>query len=207
MLSVIQADLESIDLHVDYELIEKFSQLVKEHQKWNKVFNLSAHRADRDVQIYQLIDSLTVHNHIKTGPCLDIGTGPGFPGLPLAMLFSTVEFTLLDASQKKLAFIRHIKAMFNLDNVVVTHSRVEDYQRTTLFPQIISRAFSRLDNLLGMCEPLLAEHGRVLAMKGRQIDTEVSEIKNLNRAYKITIHELPHVIDESRVLAIAELDK
>lgn len=201
---MLATELKLIGLEIDSQLIVKFEILVKEFIKWNKIHNLSGHRTKRLIEIYQIIDSLTVHQHINAGNCLDIGTGAGFPGLPLAMVFPDVQFTLLDCNQKKLAFASHMKSTLLLNNVTLVHARIEEFRSLILFDQVIARAFSRLRSIVRVSKPLLANQGRILAMKGLHVDLEVLEIEKSEEPCTIVVCNLPHVVDENRVLAVVE---
>ena len=204
MLSEIKADCEKIGLHVEHKIVVKFTKLIEEHIKWNEVFNISAHKSSQAVRIYQLIDSLTIHNYIRAGSCLDVGTGPGFPGLPLAILLPNTEFILLDSNKKKLAFAQHMISKLNLKNIRIEHTRIEKFQISYPINQIISRAFSDLNGILNVAESILDINGRILAMKGPQIENEIRRAKTRRPSLTVTVNKLPHVVDEQRILAVVE---
>ena len=121
------ADLKKLRIAPDERQINGLKAILKQHLEWNQVFNLSAHRTEKNVWIYQILDSLTPHKFIKDGHLLDIGTGPGFPGLPLALMYPNTHVTLLDSNEKKLAFARNIQSICELDNVTIVQKRIEQY--------------------------------------------------------------------------------
>jgi 16S rRNA (guanine527-N7)-methyltransferase len=196
--------LEAIGLNLAERKIAHLSQLAIEHLKWNQTFNISAFRDENAVATYQIIDSLSVYPFIELGSLLDVGTGPGFPGLPLAIVFPELQVTLLDSSDKKLAFARHMKAMLQLGNVTVVHQRIESFEPLKPYEQIISRAFTDLSGMISVTLRLLSEQGQILAMKGARIDAEIADAAKTHRNCRIDVHKVPHVVDEHRVLAVVK---
>lgn len=196
--------LGAIGLNLAEHKIGQLSQLAIEHLKWNQTFNISAFRDDDAVAVYQIIDSLSVHAFIGQGPLLDVGTGPGFPGLPLAIVFPELSVTLLDSSDKKLAFARQMKAVLQLRNVTVVHQRIESFDPLMPYEQIISRAFTDLSGMISATLPLLSKQGQILAMKGARIDAEIADAAKTHQNCRIDVHKVPHVVDEHRVLAVVK---
>lgn len=194
-------DLTPLGCELTQTQCDALGFVLQSHLKWNAVHNISAHRTERDVMIYQLMDSLSVVDHIKPGDLLDVGTGPGFPGLPLAIACPDTEVTLLDANAKKLAFAHYIKSQLGLDNLKIVHQRIEQFVPSQGFSQIISRAFTQLDRMIGLTHHLLAADGAILAMKGARIDEEIECARAQYPGWQMTAHGLPHVIDEQRMLA------
>ena len=203
----LRADLEKLQIVPNERQINGLEIILKEHLKWNQVFNLSAHRTQRDVWIYQILDSLTPHQFIKSGSLLDIGTGPGFPGLPLALMCPDTHVTLLDSNEKKLAFARYVQSICELNNVTVIHKRVEAFQVETNFDQIISRAFTHLNGMIHCSLNLLSLKGEILAMKGARANSEMLEAEAEFEGCSMTLHKLPHVVDEQRTLVIVRQRK
>ena len=200
-------DLKKLRIAPDERQINGLKAILKQHLEWNQVFNLSAHRTEKNVWIYQILDSLTPHKFIKDGHLLDIGTGPGFPGLPLALMYPNTHVTLLDSNEKKLAFARNIQSICELDNVTIVQKRIEQYQIDTKFDQIISRAFTRLNGIIRCSLRLLSKDGEILAMKGAQIDNEILEAEAEFERCSMTSHKLPHVVDEQRMLVLVKQRK
>ena len=147
------------------------------------------------------------HQFIKTGNLLDIGTGPGFPGLPLALMCPDTHVTLLDSNRKKLAFARHVQSLCELDNVTVIHGRVEAFQPEIKFDQIISRAFTHLNGMIHCSLDLLSPNGEILAMKGARANSEILEAEAEFEGCSMTLHKLPHVVDEQRMLVLVRQRK
>ncbi|MDF1822606.1 MAG: 16S rRNA (guanine(527)-N(7))-methyltransferase RsmG [Alcanivoracaceae bacterium] len=142
--------------------------------KWNSAYNLTAVRDPRDMVARHLLDSLAIIEHLDHGDCLDVGTGPGIPGIPLAIARPEQAFTLLDSNGKKVRFVRQAVLELGLANVEVVQSRVEKYRNA--FPQVVSRAFASLEDMLVMAGHLVAPGGRLLAMKATVSDSEQAGI-------------------------------
>lgn len=150
--------------------------------KWNKAYNLTAVTNRREMIPRHLLDSLSIAPLLQSGESvLDVGTGAGLPGIPLAIALPEVAFTLLDALSKRTRFLLQVIAQLGLTNVQVHHGRVEQVgldalNRPSGFSVITSRAFTELGNMTGSCEHLLAEKGRFLAMKGHVEDRELDGV-------------------------------
>lgn len=151
--------------------------------KWNKTYNLSAIR-DLPSQVDRhLLDSLSVVPYIDAERIIDVGTGGGLPGIPLAIMFPEKSFTLLDSAGKKTRFLFQVKTQLGLDNVQVENRRVESFKPEPLFDAVISRAFASLKDMTDGCHHLLAEDGVFYAMKGLYPTDELSE---LEKNYKVS---------------------
>ena len=154
-------------------------QLLEGLYKWNKAYNLTAIKSPREGLKLHILDSLTLYSFIKEHKegcsVLDVGTGPGFPGLPLAIMFSDLQFSLLDSNSKKIRFIRQMAHQLSLTDVEPIHERVEQLKNRT-FELIVSRAFASINDMLTLTQPLLSNSGKWLAMKG---DVSQEELDNL----------------------------
>lgn len=144
---------------------------------WNERINLTSIDVDK-YHSHHLLDSLSVLMDIQGDTILDMGTGGGLPGVVLAIAQPEKNFTLLDARNKKIAFLRAVKTALPLVNIHPLHSRVEDHRPAQKYSTVITRAFAQIDKIFRLAEPILAQHGRIIAMKGR---LSVQEMKLLER--------------------------
>lgn len=145
--------------------------------KWNKTYNLTAIHEPERMLTHHILDSLALTPYVGSGALLDVGSGAGFPGIPLAIVRPDLSVTVLDASQKKCGFMQQVAIELKLANVSVVHARVETYQAPEKFMQIVSRAFSDLSEFVRLSGHLLAPGGVWLAMKGVQPDAEIAQLK------------------------------
>lgn len=196
---ILSKGAEEMSVFLQETHIENLLAYIREFEKWNKAYNLSAVRDIRQMVARHLLDSLSVVPFLQktqytTNHIMDIGTGGGLPGIPLAILFPNKKLTLLDSNGKKTRFLFHIKTLLKLNNVVIENRRVEDYKPEQKSNAVISRAFASLQDMTESCEHLLKEDGIFIAMKGVYPKDELELITN-----KITLLE-------SIKLQVAETD-
>ncbi len=145
-------------------------------QKWNKVHNLTAVRDPDEMVTLHLLDSLAVLPFIQAKTLLDVGSGAGLPGIPLAICLPELKVTVIDSSQKKASFMRQAKAELGIDNLEVLCGRVEEVRRDEKFDVVISRAFSDLCLFVNLTKHLCKATGAWLAMKGIFPEAELNEL-------------------------------
>ena len=161
----IEEGLGQLPFETDADLAEKCAVFIEQLVKWNNTYNLTAIRTADEMVTRHIMDSLAIAPYVKGTEIIDVGSGAGLPGIPLAIFYPDKNFVLLDSSGKKTRFITHATILLGLGNVEIIQSRVENYKEK-LFDHVICRAFTALSNLSGKLSHLLKEDGSVLAMKG-----------------------------------------
>ncbi len=155
---------------------ELLMEFVAELMNWNRVYNLTSVRKPTDIVTRHILDSLSILEHLRGDRILDVGTGAGLPGIPLAIACPEREFVLLDSSSKKLRFVQQTLGILKLDNVTLENARVDEYQPENLFDTIVCRAFSDLPDFYRNTSRLCNSGGCILAMKGVYPMTEVESL-------------------------------
>jgi 16S rRNA (guanine527-N7)-methyltransferase len=189
-------------LNINYDeiqiaLVLKFLNLI---EKWNKAYNLTAIREREEMARLHILDSLAILPHLHGQRLIDIGTGAGLPGIPLAIFRPEMEFVLLDSNAKKTRFVQQAVLELGLKNVTVINSRVEDYQPLQRFDSVTCRAFAGIRDILQLTAHLLAEDGMLLAMKGQQ---PLEQLTDLNHACRIIPLAVPQVEAERCLVCIS----
>ncbi len=159
-----------LGLCLDDKELDKFSNFAAELQKWNKKINLTALTADTDIAVKHFVDSLTLLKVVgRKGILLDIGSGAGFPGIPLKIVCPELVIVSVDAVAKKVLFQRQIGRLLELENFTALHIRAEELaaEYAERFDWVVSRAFSDIFLFAQMALPLLREGGQIVAMKGK----------------------------------------
>lgn len=179
--------------------------------KWNKAYNLTAVRDPAQMVTKHLLDSLAILPFVGARRCLDVGSGAGLPGVPLAIMQPGSAFHLLDSNGKKTRFLFQVKTELGLDNMAVHQARVESFETQTPFDVVTSRAFATLSDMYFGCRHLLGPSGQCLAMKGAQPGEELSalldELQEQSPAEQLisTVHSLNVPgLDEARHLVTLE---
>jgi 16S rRNA (guanine527-N7)-methyltransferase len=170
------AGLSELAIELEPMVIDQLLAYLSELQQWNRAYNLTAVRDPLEMVPRHLLDSLSILPWLRGEQMLDVGSGAGLPGIPLAIVEPTRQWTLLDSNGKKTRFLRHVVRSLRLENVSVVQSRSESYEPDELPDCITARAFARLPDLLGLVAHLCPPGGRILAMKGRLEEAEISAI-------------------------------
>lgn len=174
-------------------------------QKWNQILNLTSIRHPLDMILRHIIDSLTVGPYLQGPHIIDVGTGAGLPGIPLALAYPHYHFTLLDSNGKKTRFLTHILQTLAIPNIEILNLRVEKYHSGMCFNTLLSRAFSQLNDFLIKTQHLCCEQGIFLAMKGRY---PAQEIDTLDTRFKLIEAKPLKIVglNEKRHVLIIKLD-
>jgi len=166
-------------------VFEKFLELLN---RWNKTYNLTAIRDINQMIPMHLLDCIAIIPCIKGSRVLDVGTGPGFPGIPLAICMPDIHFTLVESNRKRIQFLQTVKHELKLDNIEIWQGRIEQYQPEAGFDTITSRAFSSLVQFIDLTRHVCVEDGVWCAMKG-QVPHE--ELTLLSQPYEIFHYDIP----------------
>ena len=175
--TILDQGLDALGLALDESKRQKLLDYVQLLNKWNKVHNLTGVRDPEEMVTLHLLDSLAIMPHIHAQRLLDVGSGAGLPGIPLAICLPDLQVTVMDSSQKKASFMRQAKAELGLQNLEVVCGRVEDYRPEAPFDVITSRAFSELALFVKLTQHLATEEGQWLAMKGVYPQEELDKLE------------------------------
>ncbi|EIX3999877.1 16S rRNA (guanine(527)-N(7))-methyltransferase RsmG, partial [Salmonella enterica] len=144
--------------------------------KWNKAYNLTSVRDPAEMVVRHILDSIVVAPYLQGQRFIDVGTGPGLPGIPLAIVLPDAHFTLLDSLGKRVRFLRQVQHELRLENITPVQSRVEAYPSEPPFDGVISRAFASLNDMVSWCHHLPGEKGRFYALKGQLPEDEIASL-------------------------------
>ena len=176
---------------------EKYEILLDEVARWNKKVNLTAIRDRKDMLIAHIYDSLAARPLLNGKRILDVGTGAGFPGLPLAIAEPDREFDLVDSNNKKIMFVQHVAGLLGLDNVTAVKARTEDYAPGYRFDTVIARAVATVPRLLELAGHHVGEDGVFIALKGRYPTEELEPLPE-HWVHEVTELKVPGLDDGSR---------
>lgn len=204
---------DELKLDINEEIIDKFSLYEKLLLEWNEKFNLTAITKEDEILEKHFIDSIYPSKFVdfsKKGRLLDIGSGAGFPSIPLAILFPNIEFSLVESNGKKVSFLNEVRTSLKLNNVFILQSRVEDLK--TLrgeFDFVTARAVTQLNILLELAIPLLKVKGHLLAYKGSMVDIEIKQSERAfhtldSKLISKNIYKLPYSNDGRSLLDIVK---
>lgn len=190
LITQLQQGCNALDLTPDAGQQESLLEYIALLAKWNKTYNLTAVRDSRQMVTRHLLDSLAITHHLSGRRFIDVGTGAGLPGVPMAIMFPEREFHLLDSNGKKTRFLFQVKTALRLDNMMVHHERVESFRPERPFDAVLSRAFASLQDMMAGCRHLLTPEGRFLAMKGVYPTDELEAIRaqyDLQAVYPLAV--------------------
>jgi 16S rRNA (guanine527-N7)-methyltransferase len=173
---MLERGLEALHLELSPETQRRLLEYLALIRKWNRVYNLTAVREEQKMISHHLLDSLAVIPHVAAASIVDVGSGAGLPGIPLALAMPHSTVTLLEASQKKAAFLRQTAIELGLANVSIVCERAETWRPHTDFAAVISRAFSGLPEYVAVALHLCAKDGVMAAMKGVYPHEEIAQL-------------------------------
>ena len=206
LLKRLQQGLRQMALPVTDEQRQKLCHYIALLEHWNKAYNLTAIRDPLEMVAKHLLDSLSIAPYLQGERILDMATGPGLPGIPLAILFPKRQFTLLDSNGKKIRFVRQAAMELGLDNIRAVQSRIEAFRPESGFDTLTARAFTALPRMVDLCRHLLTPDNRLLAMKGAPSDEELKQLAGMAVQFEVIGLEVP-LLAGRRQLVIIELEK
>ena len=190
--------IDQTDLSITSQQIDQLIDYVEMLNKWNKAYNLTAVRDPSEMLIKHIMDSLVVSPYLVGNTFIDVGTGPGLPGIPLAIINPDKQFDLVDSLGKRIRFLKQVQFELKLKNIQPIQSRIEEYNQKK-FDGVISRAFASLQDMLTWCKHLPNQQGSFYALKSSDLDA-IPEGFILKQNIKLSVPEL----DAERRLMIIE---
>ncbi len=200
----LQQGIAQMGLAISAEQQEKLLAYLALLIKWNKAYNLTAVREPQEMISRHLLDSLSILPYVRDEAIIDVGSGAGLPGIPLAICRPQLAVTTLDSNGKKTRFQLQAKLALGLDNLTVVHERLENY-RTEPYPQVVSRAFASLQDMIHWTGDLCRPDGIFLAMKGQYPQAELDNLPNgyaLKQSYPL---QVPDTDGERHLLIIGSV--
>ncbi|EBX2693166.1 16S rRNA (guanine(527)-N(7))-methyltransferase RsmG [Salmonella enterica subsp. enterica serovar Nima] len=170
--------------------------------KWNKAYNLTSVRDPNEMLVRHILDSIVVAPYLQGQRFIDVGTGPGLPGIPLAIVLPDAHFTLLDSLGKRVRFLRQVQHELKLENITPVQRRVEAYPSEPPFDGVISRAFASLNDMVSWCHHLPGEKGRFYALKGQLPGDEIASLPNNFSVESVEKLRVPQLEGERHLVII-----
>ncbi|XOV80034.1 MAG: 16S rRNA (guanine(527)-N(7))-methyltransferase RsmG [Aestuariibacter sp.] len=164
------------NIEVTSEQKQKLLQFLGLLDKWNKAYNLTSVRDPEKMLYTHILDSIAIAPFLREDSYIDVGTGPGLPGIPLAIMCPEKSFVLLDSLGKRVRFMTQVKHELQLSNIAPVQSRVQDFQPEKPFDGVLSRAFASLKDMLHWCSHLVDSDGKFLALKGQYPHEEIAQL-------------------------------
>jgi 16S rRNA (guanine527-N7)-methyltransferase len=177
--------------------------LLDELARWNRTFNLTAIKNPEEMLTHHLLDSLAIHADLAGERIADVGTGAGFPGLPLALVQPARRFTLIDSNGKKIRFVSHAARTLGLANVEPLQARAEELAPDAPFDTVLARACAPLPELVNMIAGLTGPATRVLAMKGKRPDQEIDALPRAWRVVGVRSLTVPGLAESRCLVTLA----
>ena len=204
--SVLVTGAAELGVPLDAAQVEKLLTLLDLVSEWNQKFNLTGIKEPVAMVQKHLLDSLTIQRFIRGPFVTDVGTGAGFPGLPLAIVNPKLRFTLIDSTAKKIRFVEHAVTTLGLVEVTAVCVRAEQYVPPQRSTTVVSRALSSIPEFVATSGHLCAKNGQMLAMKGKDPIAELDGLPHGWRAKSIERLHVPGLVDERHVVVLLPPD-
>lgn len=202
MLNKLNRLLDSAGIMLPENQKQQLVGYVELLHKWNKAYNLTSVRHPDEMLVRHILDSIVVEPHLQGSRFIDVGTGPGLPGIPLAIVRPDSHFTLLDSLGKRVRFLRQVQHELHLENITPVQSRVEEFPAEPPFDGVISRAFASMTDMVTWCKHLPAENGRFYALKGQRPDEEIAALPAEFSVEEVIRLQVPELDGERHLVMI-----
>ena len=203
MTSTLEAGLAAMGIPVEPGQLAQLQTYLDQLQKWNRVYNLTAISDPERMVAYHILDSLALLDQITPqAACLDVGTGAGLPGIPLAIMRPDSQWLLMDSNGKKTRFVQQAVASCGLSNVKVVHSRVQDYHADSSIDVIVSRAYASLQDFVSSVQHLWQPNTRLITMKTELSNSELQAIDRQRYTVEIIRLQIPGIAEKRSLVTI-----
>lgn len=207
-MSQLRTQLDALIAQTELEVSEQQRQqligYVEMLDKWNKAYNLTSVRDPKEMLVKHIMDSIIVSTHLQGERYIDVGTGPGLPGVPLAIMSPEKNFVLLDSLGKRIRFIKQVLHELKIENVTPIQSRVEEYQPEDKFDGVLSRAFASMTDMVEWCHHLpKAETGHFLALKGLLPQGEIEQLPEWCSVTEVKALNVPQLEGERHLVILS----
>ncbi|MCG9698138.1 16S rRNA (guanine(527)-N(7))-methyltransferase RsmG [Shewanella sp. Isolate11] len=172
--------------------------------KWNKAYNLTSVRDPEQMLIRHIMDSLAASRYLVGDRFIDVGTGPGLPGIPLAIMNPDKQFVLLDSLGKRIRFQKQVQFELGIENITSIESRVEAYQPQDKFDGVLSRAFASIEDMLHWCQHLPKSSGCFYALKGQLSDEEMAQLPDNFSVTDVFELKVPRLDEQRHLLRVVK---
>jgi 16S rRNA (guanine527-N7)-methyltransferase len=201
---LLRGHIDKTQLQVSPQQIGQLVEFVNLIHKWNKAYNLTSVRDPKQMVAKHIMDSIIVAPHLTEQQYIDVGTGPGLPGIPLAIMHPEKSFILLDSLGKRVRFMKQVAYELKLHNIQPVQSRVEDFQSQVRIDAVLSRAFASLKDMLHWCQHLVDSAGTFVALKGQLPQQEIDELPEGFKIAEIVRLEIPDLTGERHLIKIVK---
>jgi 16S rRNA (guanine527-N7)-methyltransferase len=196
MFARLQQLVAQTSLQLTEQQLQQLVGYVQLLDKWNSAYNLTSVRDPQEMLVKHILDSIVVAPYLHGSQIIDVGTGPGLPGVPLAICCPDKSFTLLDSLGKRIRFLNQVKLQLKLDNIHPLQSRVEDHQPLVGYDSVVSRAFASMTDMVTWCRHLPAVNGQFLAMKGAQVQEEIAVLPDFVKVVDTIELHVPELVGQ-----------
>ncbi|WP_027670551.1 16S rRNA (guanine(527)-N(7))-methyltransferase RsmG [Rheinheimera baltica] len=193
MLDQLRSLVAQTSLSLSEQQLQQCIDYVQLLDKWNSAYNLTSVRDPQEMLIKHVMDSLVVAPHLIGERFIDVGTGPGLPGVLLAIYYPDKDFTLLDSLGKRIRFLNQVKLQLKLSNIHPLQIRVEDHHPEQGYDGVISRAFASMNDMLSWCKHLPQVNGRFFAMKAAAVQEEIAALPDFVKVASVQPLAVPQL--------------